>query len=630
MGKQFRWDTDADFAAAERPLPIPQKRPFPLITRWLVGTAVSLFFLLAGWLLLHSRATQTEARLQASVQDILDLEYEAFRRGDGDLFFVAMSDDPAWQAAHLLPLNQAVIRAQPVVTAVRLQGEELWATVAWEEGAQTWQRAAFFRWQAGHLRHVPTSGRFWGARQQRDEAWGTLVYHAADASLAAAIAGFVADHVAVTCATGCPGRLPFTLELRPDYAETAVPHILQLPSPRLVALDENDQPAPLFWALLRRRLDSHLQPVYLRFALPPLLPVGIHLVDYEQAAADFMVTNPRVTIELVTLAEIPQDPGLLHDFDGAAFVPLLPWVAAGAVLDLTALAATDPTFAPEEFYRQMWQGAQWRDRLWFVPQAGEMQVIFYDRHAYEAAGLAEPSLRWTWAEMEADLQALDAALPFAVRPYPTYRFLDVTPDLLFAYAYGQNSAGLTPESAAAALAWYQQLADQPRLMPDVTALTPEERRQARFRWQASLWVDQLVYYEHGLQMVDSMGVVPFPGAEQFEGATPLHLSGAFITSHSQHPQAAWEWLAFLSRQPTAPRYRLIPARASVAARTAYWSTLPRPLNEALRAAFPFARPVTLADQLYFSWEQITAVTTHQLTPQQAAQEIPALIWFTAP
>lgn len=69
---------------------------------------------------------------------------------------------------------------------------------------------------------------------------------------------------------------------------------------------------------------------------------------------------------------------------------------------------------------------------------------------------------------------------------------------------------------------------------------------------------------------------------------------------------------------------------NVAARTAYWANLSRPLNEALRAAFPFARPVTLADQLYFSWEQITAVTTHQLTPRQAAQEIPALIWFTAP
>lgn len=66
MGKQFRWDTDADFAAAERPLPIPPKRLFSLITSWLVGTAVILFSLLAGWLLLNNRATQTEAHLQAS------------------------------------------------------------------------------------------------------------------------------------------------------------------------------------------------------------------------------------------------------------------------------------------------------------------------------------------------------------------------------------------------------------------------------------------------------------------------------------------------------------------------------------------------------------------------------------
>jgi hypothetical protein len=47
----------------------------------------------------------------------------------------------------------------------------------------------------------------------------------------------------------------------------------------------------------------------------------------------------------------------------------------------------------------------------------------------------------------------------------------------------------------------------------------------------------------------------------------------------------------------------------------------------MRAAFPFARPVTIGDQVHFGWDQLTAVTTNQLTPLQAAQTRPSIHWF---
>ncbi len=33
-----------------------------------------------------------------------------------------------------------------------------------------------------------------------------------------------------------------------------------------------------------------------------------------------------------------------------------------------------------------------------------MRVLFYNKDFYQQAALAEPSLRWTWAEMDADLR----------------------------------------------------------------------------------------------------------------------------------------------------------------------------------------------------------------------------------
>lgn len=627
-GEQFRWRLDPELRSEQNRVH-SAGRPPPGKFRWR-ATAVLLCLLLlaASWWQHQWAAGPLLARRQALLQTSLDQAHLSLLAGDGALFFTHFTDEPAWQAAQLRPFNQSLHRAGAQVKAVTFYPGVGRADVTWSEGAQVWQRMVFFAQSGDGWRMAPPEIGYWGQQQRRDAAWGTLVYYRLDEPWAEAVTQFVDAYYAEGCPNACASE-PLTLVLTHGYGETAVPHTLHMPSPRLIALDETGQPGPPFWDALYQGLQSQWQPIHLRFALPPLLPVGIHLIDYQQAAADFMAAHPHVTIELVTLPEVPQDPALLRGYDGAAFAPTPKLLAAGLVRDLTDFAATDPTFAVEDFYPQIWRGAWWRDRLWMVPLVGEMRLLYYDRHAFQEAGLADPSLRWTWAEMEANLQALDGVLPFGARPFPNYRFFDISSDVLFAYAFTQSQDGVTPESAAAALAWYQKLSDEPPIMADVTKLTAEERRQARFRWWASLWVDQLVYYEHHQQMVGNMGVVPFPGPPQFDGATPLHVYGSFITQSSQHPQAMWTWLAFLSHQQTAPRYRLIPARVSVAEANAYWSTLPRPLNEALRAAFPFARPVTLADQHYFTWEQITAVTTHQRTPHQAAQEIPALNWFTA-
>jgi hypothetical protein len=81
----------------------------------------------------------------------------------------------------------------------------------------------------------------------------------------------------------------------------------------------------------------------------------------------------------------------------------------------------------------------------------------------------------------------------------------------------------------------------------------------------------------------------------------------------------WRWLKFISYQPPLARYRLIPARPSTAAQMAYWQTLPLPLNEAMRAAFPFSRPVEIGDELWFEGEGRTAVA--------APQSPPVIPWF---
>lgn len=128
-------------------------------------------------------------------------------------------------------------------------------------------------------------------------------------------------------------------------------------------------------------------------------------------------------------------------------------------------------------------------------------------------------------------------------------------------------------------------------------------------------------------LLNSIGVAPFPGLDLFDGTTPLWVDGSFMSATSKRPLTTWQWLNFLSKQPPLTGFRYIPARPSLAAQTGFWFTLPRALADPMRAAFNNARPVTIADQLYFTPEQVTAVATGQRAPITISQIQPRINWF---
>lgn len=623
---------------------------------WLL-TAVLLFLIVAGWGVTQYQLRRQEAELRAQAQAVFDFEREAFLAGDGDLFFSTQPDDPAWFAAQLRPENQAVYRAGGQISRAEARGEEVWANVTWEEDGERLQRIAFFRWQNGRLWRAPGSSRYWGAIRRADTGWGQLVYAEIDQTWAAEIDRFTAETIAELCAANClPDKLPLTLALTTDYSQTAAPNRLHVPSPRLTALDAAGRPAAIFWAQLRGRLEAYLTPAVIRFAVPPpRARDGAALFNYERAAAEFMAAYPEITVQIVPLERLPAEPALLAQaYDGAAYPPTKAMLAAGLAADLTDFAYSDPDFDRADFYEQIWRGGEWRDRLWLMPLAAQMPVLYYDKAAYRQAAMPEPSLRWTWAEMERDMAAIALAQPEG-SPLE-WGFLDTGLDSLFSYAWNwendcRESASvlcrrpLRPENVAAALDWYGQRVSQPGQMPDLSAnieaLLGDSAFLASSNWggdsrqfvlwnfqasrrQAAVWVDLPVNYEHQL-LLAPLGVTLFPGSDRFDGITPLWVQGAFISQQTERPYAVWQWLKFLSYQSPTPR--LVPARPSVAAGTGYWQYLPRPLGNAMRAAFPFARPVTIEEQTRLTWEQVAAVTSGEQTPAEAARQPAKTLWF---
>ncbi|MCP4360832.1 MAG: extracellular solute-binding protein [Chloroflexi bacterium] len=649
MSDQFNWQIDegGDQSAFDGPDPRPNDK-----RRWdfWVGTAVLLCLLIAGWGITRHQLDRGQTDLRQQVQTLLDLEQKAFLARDGDLFFSAQAQDAGWFSDQLRPETQALYRAGLTVTNVQLVEDTIWANVTWQEGLDNYQRVMFFQMNNGRLQHIPHAPAYWGRPFRLETNWGALAYSEMDNGWSEEISLFAGQVISDVCAAGClEDRLPLTIVLATDAGQTADPNRLHIPSPRLLALDIAGQPADLFWQTVRRRIETHLTPVTVRFAVPS--PAD-QLLEYEPAAQEFMALHPHIQIELITIdterIRLNSRPGFhlgkydaaeLLVYDGAAFPLTEEMLASGAVYDLTDFVRSDPDFDQADFYEQVWQGAWWHGRMWFVPQAGAMNVLYYDKTAYQLAEHPEPSLRWTWDEMAQDM--IIVSNPGA-QYQPNWGFLDLSSDALFSYAYNwENNCQeaiavhcnhpLEPQAVAAALEWYRQMSGEPGQMPDLTQVAKSERENLQLTWQsarrqAAIWVDAPIDYEFKL-LLDPMGVVPFPGSDRFDGITPLWVQGHFISQQAENPQAVWEWLKFLSYQPPNSQFRYIPARPSVAMETRFWQILPRDLANVMRTAFPFTRPVTLEEQRYFTWEEITAVLSGETTPTQAANSQPDLVWF---
>ncbi len=621
---------------------------------FVVGTAVILALLIGSWQTGQRQLAQSETVLQSKVQALLDFQHEAFLRGDGELFFAGYFPDPAFQTAQLLPYNLAAHRAGLQATRVRQRDELVWVNATWEAEGETTQRILFFAQQSNGLTQVASDQAYWGDLIVRKLDWGTLRFYEVDREWATELETAVTHTIAALC-TEC--TQPLTVTITDHYGETAVSDQIQIPSPRLIALDKNGDPAPLFWLTLEQKIADRLTPAVIKFVTIP--PDGHNkqpLLDYEQVATEFMALNPNITIELTLMDGMPDDPTTLAtEFDGAAIVPTEDMLTAGLIFDLSDYAKTDPDFNQADFYEQIWQGALWQKRIWIVPQAAKMRVLFYDNKAYREAGLSPPSLRWTWDEMAQDISQL---VPEAEQSFVEWGYLDTGLDSLYSYAYNWSNqctqsvtilcqTPLRTQNVAAALEWYRQMVVQDELMPDLIFQLPQllgevsmtyfvEQEGASDRSEfllqnfqssrrrAAIWVDVPVNFERQFLLASS-GIVPFPGSDRFDGITPLHVEGSFISQESKRPFAVWQWIKFLSEQR--PSSRFIPARPTVANRIGFWRTLPQPLGDVMRTAFPFARPIMIEEQTTINWEQITAVISAELTPNQAANQQNNVVWF---
>jgi multiple sugar transport system substrate-binding protein len=197
--------------------------------------------------------------------------------------------------------------------------------------------------------------------------------------------------------------------------------------------------------------------------------------------------------------------------------------------------------------------------------------MFYNKDLLARLGIEPPDYEWTFD----DFLDIATAASTASGEDQTYGFLSFAPQDIYLFLAGREavwsdvSAELPivhfdQSDVVNAYEWLSGLAKSGVLYPvstnesSITAADLVSSGKVAFwtdvrgSWDGWYWSGELNF---------NVGAVPLPQTVNTNPVTAVRMSGQFISRGAQSPQACWEWMKFLSAQPTA--FSGIPARRSL-------------------------------------------------------------------
>lgn len=330
---------------------------------------------------------------------------------------------------------------------------------------------------------------------------------------------------------------------------------------------------------------------------------------YRDLAAEFEGLHPDLHVEVVSLEEI-LGPDLKDSTSPEAALRVVSaadtawWYVQpdatrqGLVRDLGPLLDADPAFDAADFYPGVLDAYRWDGGLWAVPGRAMVTLVYYDKAAFDEAGVPYPQAGWTWDEFVATARAV---AKWDGDEVTRYGYVDLMDGILQSYLADQGILGVPSTGPSAprfdssgVVAAVRRYADMMRT-PGVTPELPAGRAGLTQAYamvsdgRAAMWTDfasDHPSHPSGTSIYASrdIGVVPFPSDSQGDTNPVQEAFGYVMSAGTTQPEAVWRWLSFLTRQGPVSQMMGMAARRSAAEGSGFWDGLDDDLAAALRYA----------------------------------------------
>ncbi|MFL7794811.1 MAG: sugar ABC transporter substrate-binding protein [Anaerolineae bacterium] len=347
-----------------------------------------------------------------------------------------------------------------------------------------------------------------------------------------------------------------------------------------------------------------------RPAVPTLVPAAItffssdYEAEYYQLLADeFNGLHPDIQVQVESARGQEYSPDF-YSVDVFAGPQLYgaQLQEQGDILDMSPFIEHDLAFDPSDFIPGTLEAFSSENALWAIPFGIDPLVMYYNRDLFDAAGVAYPQSGWTWEDF------LDAALAVNDPEANVFGYVS-TPQsndpIPFIYQHGGRILDDPAEPTRTtfdepltieAVEWYAGLIHGYNVIP-----TLEQRRlafpgtngilQGIGQGRVGMWVGALSErggsYQRRQRWEMEWGVAPLP--RDVQSMTLADVRGYYISAHTQHYEACWQWVTFISKQPY---YRLAPARRSLLYSEEYEAEVSSQVAAAARASVEHAVLVT--------------------------------------
>jgi multiple sugar transport system substrate-binding protein len=313
---------------------------------------------------------------------------------------------------------------------------------------------------------------------------------------------------------------------------------------------------------------------------------------YESLLVEFESKHPDIDVQIASVEEIlglgalgnreiPDDAEerLVAGADVVKIGISRDTVRKGLVRDLSPLIEVDSSFDAGDFLKGTLERYQWSGGQWALPISVYWRIMYFDKDAFDGAGVAYPEAGWTWDDLEEKARALTmrqgdevTQWGFACPTTLAYRVVESRAGGLADHAVEPPKPALDSEGMVDALEWYAALYLEDQVMPyggrpsddDQTALRAEDA--AIDKGLAAMWPDvDLLHWYRKIQ--GNVGVAPFPVSESNGNTSPAWTTTLAMSAGTRQPDAAWRLMVFLSRQVVSgvgQGARQMPARRSAA------------------------------------------------------------------
>lgn len=327
---------------------------------------------------------------------------------------------------------------------------------------------------------------------------------------------------------------------------------------------------------------------------------------YDPLIARFNSQNPTVHVQFVPIDTLFETFTTYNDFIErlvrAADVVPLGWVnplmfrqqlQQGFIQDIMPFASADPSFNRADFYPGMLEALTFDGKLAALPSNRSVAVVQYNKALWAKNTLPPPTASFSWPELRAAAAQIARKSDGA---HAIYGYVDSYADNLLAIELASEGHDASFIPAA------QVQLDRPEVTSALEQVAQLIKSNALYLLHTPLpgtdaehtQITQLIHDQRvGIWGIGDAPVESLPFVVGTLPAPPDPLNNTLMQAYaisggSQHPEAAWRWLAFLSANIPAPvassNISVIPARQSIAARDGYWAQIDPEAAAVIKAA----------------------------------------------